>query len=458
MISLLLLALILQANANITDRQIVEYVISQFPGVQVAQDEIRMAQGENQFAEGAFDIVLQTQATQSTGDYDYKFLNTRIVKPTSLFGLDLYGGFKKSLGTIPVYDGQLETLDRGEFSVGAKLPLLRGFLIDERRAQLKKNQWALEQRKFQLRSVELEQVRLALHRYWDWRLSQQRLVLQKSLLEIAETRNTWLQKRTKAGDIARFELDDNQRTILQRKSTVLQAEQVFAQSSAELGYYISDSPFASELDHLPTAKTFLFSLPTETNQVLHNQNDLLNQALQNRPELKALSAQKEQLRVDEELQSNRWWPQMDLEAQYSKDRGFGSSTLDDENLKLNLNLEIPLQYRRIRGRGEQIQGSISRLRHQNMLLEQRIKADIQQLQKALSVALERRQLAESEIKLAHQLEAGERQRLKQGETNILTVNLREQASAEAELRYMETSVEALKSYISLKTTIGSLPL
>lgn len=66
-------------------------------------------------------------------------------------------------------------------------------------------------------------------------------------------------------------------------------------------------------------------------------------------------------------------------------------------------------------------------------------------------------MAQSELQLAQRLENGERVRLKQGETNILTVNLREQATAEAEFRYAEASVDALKHYISLKTTIGELP-
>lgn len=454
--SLLLLLLLQQfVRAEVSEKDIINDVLSQFPSVQMAKEDITIASGENTAAEGAFDLITQSQYTQSTGDYDYQFLQTRVVKPVSLLGIDLYGGYKKGTGKIPIYDGQLETLDKGEFFVGGKLPLLRGLMIDERRANLKKSKLAIEQRQFQFKAVELEQVRLALHRYWDWRLAKKRLHIQKQLLENAEQRDRWLNKRATAGDIARFELNDNRRTILQRQSILLQSEQLLNQSTSELEYFLNQENLIQELQNSPNTTDEIMALPTDIES--YTKNNFLQQAIEARPEFAVLKNQKEQLNIDQELQSNRWLPQLDVETQFSKDRGQGPSSLDDDNLKININLEIPLQYRRQRGREMQIRGSLNKLSQQNKLLEQKLRMDLQILQRNLKFNLKRFELANQEIQLASMLEKGERTKLLHGETNVLMVNLREQASAEAQLRLAEAQTEIQKNFISLKTAIGHLP-
>jgi outer membrane protein TolC len=444
------------ASADVSETEIVKHVLSTLPTVQMAQDDVSISKAEEKFAEGAFDIFLQGQYSNLEGDYNYDFLQTQIVKPTAIFGLDLYAGFRKSDGIIPVYDGQLDTLSDGEFNFGFKLPLLRGFMIDERRALLSKNKLVVKQRQYQLFATELEQVRLSLHRFWDWRLSAQRFAINRDLLTIAKLRDQWLAKRMKAGDVAKFERDDNQRTILLRESLLLQAEQTLNQTLAELEFYIDDKDIRRRLETTASEKID-FVMPEDISKYTGKPDSLVDLAFVNRPEFKALNLQKDQLKIDGELQANRFLPRLDVEGQFSRDRGQGSSTLDEDNAKISLQLEIPLQYRRIRGREEQIEGSISRVNNQYRAMLQRIRADIVTTQKNLSVSLQRRSLAEQELKLARVLEDGERKRLRQGETNILIVNLREQATAEANFRYAEASVEAIKHFITLKTAIGELP-
>lgn len=75
----------------------------------------------------------------------------------------------------------------------------------------------------------------------------------------------------------------------------------------------------------------------------------------------------------------------------------------------------------------------------------------------MSVAYERRELSLEEYSLAQQLEKGERLRFRQGDTNVLIVNLREQASAEASLRVVETTAEVLRTYAALEVRVGKIP-
>lgn len=444
------------ANSTLTEQDVLELVLNQFPTVQMAKNDLEISHAEELRARGAFDLHLQGQFIENTGDYKNRYLQGKIIKPTSLFGLDLYAGYRKSDGSLAIYDKELETLDRGEWSLGVKLPLLRDFLIDDRRAQLKKAKLGIAQKEYQLQAVEFEQIRQALHKYWDWVLAGKKLIIQKNLLSIAEQRDIWLSQRMKAGDIPRFERNDNLRTILQRKSSVMQNELLLTQAIAELGYFLSDSsltqklrtPRDLELNILPHLEMSLIQSSTE---------QLSQKALEQRPDLKSLQLSIEQNKIEETLQKNKFLPQINLQAQFSKDEGLGSYQLDDNNLKTMVSMEIPLQYRALRGRNAQVQTQTLRLNNQKQLLKQRIEADIEIILKNITVSLERRALAQDELSLALNLEKGERQRLRHGESNILTVNLREQASAEAELRLAENTIEVMKHWVTLKTALGERP-
>lgn len=448
------------SSAEITEQELIDHVLEKFPAVQMAKQDLKNAQAQETAARGAFDIVIQGNWTDNTGDYEYDFLQSRIVKPTSLFGLDLYAGFRKSDGSIPVYDGNLQTLDQGEWSVGAKLPLLRGFLIDENRANLRKSELQVQRQQLQLQVSELNQLEKALHAYWNWKLARERVRIQKGLLETALTRDTWLERRTKAGDIARFERNDNLRTVLQRRSLLMQSEQILKAAEAEALVYIDQPELILKLKQpLSTTQTqgTEWRMPFNLSDYIKSPDLLMESALQKRPDFASLAVQMSQLEVEKDLQKNSFLPKLDIETQYSRDRGMGSSSLDDDNMKVSVNFEVPLQYRKIKGRADLAEGNLQRLKHERNLLQRQWNARLVTLQNSLDISLQRRDLAQQEFSLATNLEKGERTRLRQGETNVLMVNLREQAAAEAELRLAETSTDVLKNYVSISLSVGDIP-
>lgn len=464
MILYLFLCTITLSSAEVTQTEFVDHVLTQFPTVQMSQEDVSIARAQKTIAEGAFDAVFQTSWTESHGDYDYKYLQSRILKPTSILGLDLYAGFRKSTGVIPIYDGQLETLTDGEWSVGAKLPLLRGLWTDSRRTQLAKSRLQIEKQIYQLRATELAQVKKALMTYWDWKLARERYRIQKELLEVATQRDVWLEKRARAGDVARFERNDNLRSILQRKSFVLQNQQHLKTANAELQMYVSDPGLSSRISHteFPSERSLDWSLPPRLEALSKPAESLLTVALAQRPELNALMNQKEQLQADRDLARNEFLPRLDIDAQYSKDRGIGPSNigpsnLDDNNVKVSVNLEIPLQYRRVRGLREQATSALERLNYEKQLLERQWLAEITALQNNLQVSIERRTLAGQELTLAKELNVGEMSRFRHGESTILMVNLREQTTAEAELRLAEMTIEVIKNHASLLLALGEIP-
>jgi outer membrane protein, heavy metal efflux system len=448
------------ALADVTEYEVVNEVLSKFPAVQMSQQDLKAAEAQELTARGAFDIVFEGDWKDTTGDYNYSVFESQIKKPTPIFGLDLYGGFRESQGGIPIYYGEQETLDRGEWNVGAKLPLLRGFLTDSRRAGLNKSKLQVTRQNLQLRATELREIEKALFAYWNWKVALGRWRIQKNLLDIAKLRDEWLAKRTRAGDIPAFERKDNLRTVLLRQSALLQADLELKSREAQLAVFFSNESLQKKVESSTLSDRNIESqwfLPQQMSEFKQPIDALMGRALIERPEFAAIATQLQQLEIDKDLQQNQFLPKLDLKAEYSKDRGVGSSTLDDDNTTVSLQLQVPLQYRNIRGQRDQISANIRKVELERQLLERQWKADLIAIQKNLEVATARRDLSLQEYELAKQLENGERTRFRQGDTNVLIVNLREQASAEASLRIIETTADLLRAYASLEVRLGKIP-
>lgn len=448
------------AGADVTESEIVNHVLVQFPTVQMGIQNVKESEGQELAARGAFDMIVEGNWRDTFGDYDNTVFESRLKKPTAIFGLDLYAGFRESRGDIPVYYGEQETLDRGEWSFGASLPLLRGFLIDERRAIWNKSKLELEQQSLQLRAVELQEIEKSLFAYWNWKMALERWRIQKNLYDIAKTRDEWLQKRAKSGDIAAFERKDNLRTVLLRQSALLQAEVDLETTEAQLAVYIEDENLQKKVRTSTLSEWNMeskWAIPQQTVEFKKPVEELMDRALKNRPEFSIIATELAQLQIDKDYQNNQFLPRLDFRAHYSKDRGIGSPRLGDDNTTLSLQFEVPLQYRRIRGEKNQITANIRKTELEGELLSRQWKAQLIALRKNLDTALERRTLSLQEFELAEQLEKGERVRFRQGDTNVLIVNLREQATAEASLRIIETTVDVLRAYTSIAVRVGKIP-
>ncbi len=446
--------------ADVTESEVVNDVLAQFPTVQMSQQDVKVSEAQELSARGAFDIVLEGEWKDSSGDYENSVFESQIRKPTALFGLDLYAGFRESQGEIPLYYGEQETLDKGEWNFGVRLPLLRGFAIDARRAAWSRSKLQLDQQRLQLRATELREIEKGLFSYWNWKIALERWRIQKNLLDIAKTRDQWLEKRTRAGDIAVFERKDNLRTVLLRQSALLQAELELKSREAQFVVFISREDLKKKIESSSESDRNIesrWAIPHQMGQFQKPVDELMNRAIKERPEFAAIAVQLSQLEIDKDLQQNQFLPRLDFKAEYSKDNGVGSTKLDDDNTTLSLQFQVPLQYRNIRGQRDQVSANIRKVEFERQLLERQWRAELTALQKNLEVATQRRELSLQEFDLAKQLENGERTRLRQGDTNVLIVNLREQASAEASLRIVETTADVLRAYASLEVRLGAIP-
>jgi hypothetical protein len=96
----------------------------------------RAAEGRALTAAGAFDTVFEVDGRSRTlGYYDGTIVSGRATRPLEGNGGYLYGGYRLSRGSFPIYEDENYTNRLGEFKVGGLFSLLRDRLIDERRTR-----------------------------------------------------------------------------------------------------------------------------------------------------------------------------------------------------------------------------------------------------------------------------------------------------------------------------------
>src|SRR5690606_29525616 len=125
-----------------------------------------------------------------------------------------------------------------QFIAGVRVPLARDREIDSRRADLAQKRIGLR-----LADLSIDQQRIAIlqsatRRYWDWVSAGRRLATAKSLLEVAQSRDSILREAVRLGALPQFEQLDNQRLVLQRQNNVVEAQRSIENASIELSLFL----------------------------------------------------------------------------------------------------------------------------------------------------------------------------------------------------------------------------
>jgi outer membrane protein TolC len=177
-------------------------------------------------------------------------------------------------------------------------------------------------------------------------------------------------------------------------------------------------------------------------------------ALEARPEVQRLSDQVGQYDLELRVLRNQLLPALDFTTTVSQDLGRSPSakydSLGKTELEFSLLLEVPLLYNAPLGRITAASAARAKLVAQLGFARERVEVELRDARSALDAARERVRLTRREIELATLLERGEQTRFELGESTLLIVNLREQASAEARLREVDALVEFHKALASLK--------
>jgi len=406
-----------------------------YPQILSYYEKVNAAEGTALASLGFFDIRLKhNYYDKSRGFYDGKISDTSLEKELGFMGAKVYGGYRKSFGEFPDYEGGQRTNSGGEYRAGAKFSLLRDSFIDGNRLEVILSNLGIQESKIQLETIKKEIERDASKAYWKWVSSVKIFHIYEELYQLSLRRQTQLEEKLNKGDVAQIIVFENKKNILRRKSALVKAKQDLENSAIYLSLFWRDEngkPNIPKKNQAPEINHNLHEI--EISQSLHD----LENALTNRPELRIIKIQKEKNSSQLNYAKNIFKPKLDVDFGASKDLGNGPNSRSEANNYIGLDFSVPLQQREASGKSLEYESKLKSIKYEQQLIEEKIKAEIERIKIQISGAVEMHQNISEESKLAELLESSEREKFKHGASNFFLVNLREQDTAAAKASVIE---------------------
>ncbi len=416
-----------------------ESSLKNYPLILGSIENIEVAKMKVKESLGQFDLTLNSKLdSREKGYYDGKSADITLEKPLGFMNSKIYTGYRISDGTYPLYEGKNNTLDSGESRIGVELSLWRNRDIDEKRLKLWNNQLnvSTKEQKFLSNKVKIEKE--STKAYWKWVTSGHIYLVYLDLLEVAIKRDNGLNRRIQKGDLAKIYASENQQYILKRKTQVLEAKRDFYEASLLLSLFLRNEeghPVIPLEEQLP--KSFKQEAPLS---IVTLNNDL-ERARKLSPVIRNLDLKRQQLSNEEMLGQTKISPKLDLNFEVSRDNGRGSSALEQEENRIFLKIEIPIERRLARGKIEKARAQKRVVSYQQQLTLETMEANLKSLFQKLNTSSETILNTTKEVELAQILEKAENRKFSRGASDFFVVNLREQASADAKVKNMKARYE-----------------
>lgn len=410
-------------------QNVLDSVEGHFPLLLAVEQETEIALGGLLSAEGGFDLIARAELVDKPeGYYRNDSFNSVFEQPTPLWGTTLYSGYRWGQGDFPSYDDDRRTDRGGEVRAGIKVPLLQGGPIDTRRADLSRARIDVDlaEPKIQVKRIAFR--RKAAQLFWKWIGAGQKLQIARNLLSLAETRNAALAKRVEQGDVPALELKDNERLIELRKAIVIAAERGFQEASIALSLYYRDdagAPVVPSAEVLPQG----FPSPDAPDPICIEEDRL--RALDWRPEIRQITLERQRMEVNLQEARNKLLPKVDMLLEASKDFDRAPEVMDRTPAELvwKVQFEMPTWLRDARGKIRSTKAKLSKLSGELKFARDQVIVDVQDAMSDLVAAYKRWERTRESLKFAREVEAGERKSFQLGNSTILLVNLREEATA-----------------------------
>lgn len=439
------------AESALTLDEVFSAVEKTHPSLEKASQSLEKANAQASAAQGAWDPLFSIRGQQDVlGYYENQRIESSVRQFTPLLGTQLFAGYRLGVGNFPLYKGDLATLSSGELRAGIDLPLWKDSLIDSRRADIQRTHVLAQASSCDLQAVRIKVLQDGAKAYFKWLAAGQDVHIQKNLLRVAEQRDVALTAQAALGKIPEIVVVDNQRLVLDRKSKLLDARREFSAATMGLSLYLRDEkqvPVLASDARLPSFRSVLFQLPVP------DEKDDVAYAYQHRPELCRLQKESAASQVDVNLAENQRAPGLTASAFASKDLGTGPTNLMPAELGVGLRLEMPLFLTKARGDVRSARATYRGVQAQSRDTRDQILAQVRQARVEVQLAQEQLKVAALQVAAADRLAEAERMRFEEGASDLLVVNLRELAAAEAErleVKALENMQRAWVEYLATK--------
>lgn len=429
----------------LTLAQVLDSSAKTAPQIVEAMANEKQAEGRALSAEGAFDTVFNVDARSRVGGYyDGTTVETTAKRPFRNNGGGLYGGYRVSRGTFPVYEDRSYTNRLGELKFGAIFSLLRDRLTDTRRTKV-----ALAGYDLQIAALEQEMVAIgvqaqAIAAYQAWVAAGFKLRAYRALLDFSTRRRSILSRQAQLGARAAITVVENDQNLVRRRGLVVRSEQEFAEAANALSFYYRDrdgkmlEPGEDQLpDALPPINPVSPIGPVQ------------------RPDTTAVLVKLDRSLAELALAENDLRPQLDLLGEVSKDvgpQGLGGASRTPAEAIVGVRLSVPLQRRAAKGRVVEARAKTDALLARQQVIRDQIATKIDAILVAVNASSSLVDLAAQEEALAQRMAAAERRRFEMGVSDFFLINQREEAATDARIRLLEARYRAAVANADLAAT------
>jgi len=444
--------------------QVIQSIYASYPLLQIAFYGRNIAAGDQLSAEGAWDLKLKADANNAPLGYYRTYRNGTGFEQPLMSGGEVFGLYKVGQGNFEPWYGNRETNMGGEFSAGIRVPLAQNRTIDERRTALWKANYGVGAVEPFIQGQIIEFIRAGTYAYWDWVAAGLNLRVALELLELAEERNDQIEGQVRLGARPESLLVDNQRLIVTRQGKLIEARRKLANSAIKLSLFLRSpdgQPMIPSEEQLPSSfpmahPVSMESLPTD-----------VAMALSRRPELLELNFQYRITQVDLQQAQNLMHPEVDASFWSAKDVGGWSTPSGNKapyQAEAGLNFSVPLQRRKARGKMTAIEAKLVQIATKRQFAEDKITTEVQNAVVTIEAAYRSIDKARESVMLNQQMQKFEEIKLQKGDSDLLTVNLREAftfdarlVEIEAQQRYFESQAD-FRAAMAADITESPMPL
>lgn len=440
----------------LTLNEVLESVEMSFPLLRAAEEERAITGGRLLSARGPFDTALSlsnTNAPYATYE-NYRFVSG-VTQAFSSTGARVFSNYRGGYGDFPTYSGGSKTADGGEFSAGVLYPFLRDGATDRSRTNLIQADLGRQAAEPFVQRQRLDAQRAASRAYWTWVATGQRVQIASRAAKLANDRDGQLKQLLENKLIPAVDRADNLQNLYARNAALAEAERGFVQATVELSLYLRDqfgqpvTPTVARLPEFP-------EVPEPDASALGVALDL---ALQSRPELVRLRLQRQAQDAELRFARNQLLPALNAVVVGKNDLGyskpaFGSSRLDRYSVEVGFEFQVPYQRSEARGRVMAAEGELRRTDRQIQFQTDTILVEV----KGLFFTLERTHQsylqAKERAKLARQVAEAERVAFRDGFSDIIRVNIREQNAIDAEVLELTALLEFFRAAADYRAALG----
>ncbi|WP_304238690.1 TolC family protein [Jiulongibacter sediminis] len=450
---LFLISPVIWAQDVLTPDAFMKIIGENHPVAKQADLRIGQSAAEVLSSKGIFDPVFAYDRDEKrlSGDQYYRYDQPELSLFTPL-GIKVKTGIESSGGE---YLNPQRTPGVLSYA-GVELPVLRGLLLDKKRATLQKARIYQQSADVEKRSMINDLYVQALGTYWDWAAAFKQLTVLEQNLENARKRLELTKVLFENGDKALADTVEAAGQVIALELDITSVRQEFLKKGVGLSEFLWDTDGEAYLP-APTVRpdTLFFNRPPE----LFNTGELISQ-LNLHPDLMIYDFKLKGLEVEQRLKRQDILPELNLKANLlSKDyysfEGAYNPYLTN-NYKFGISFNMPLFLREGRGQYQKASLKIDETQWALRLKRQQLETKIRQYDTELRALQQQIGLSQNLVANYQRLLDLEELRFSQGESSLFVINSRQNKLLDSYTKLIQLQAKYLQSWFKQQWVAGLL--